>query len=70
MTPKTTETRESNFFQYKQKVPLIVFGSGMFGKDHAKMKTVRTGVTGLLYRTLKRRERAGDLLVVDIDGYL
>ncbi|KAI8092371.1 uncharacterized protein B0P05DRAFT_526012, partial [Gilbertella persicaria] len=68
MAPKTT--RESNFFQYKQKVPLIVFGSGMSGKDHVKMKTVRTGVTGLLYRTLKRRERTGDLLVVDIDEYL
>ncbi|KAI8063364.1 uncharacterized protein B0P05DRAFT_555621 [Gilbertella persicaria] len=48
--------REINFFQYKQKVPLIVFGSGMFGKDHVEMKTVRTGVTSLLYRTLKRRE--------------
>ncbi|KAI8088099.1 uncharacterized protein B0P05DRAFT_531438, partial [Gilbertella persicaria] len=70
MAPKTTETRESNFFQYKQKVPLIVFDSGMFGKDHVTMKIVQTGVTGLLYRTLKRRERTGDLLVVDIDEYL
>ncbi|KAI8047942.1 uncharacterized protein B0P05DRAFT_564960, partial [Gilbertella persicaria] len=49
--------REGNFFQYKQKVPLIASGSSMFGKNHVKMKTVRTGVTGLLYRTLKRRER-------------
>ncbi|KAI8053183.1 uncharacterized protein B0P05DRAFT_575543 [Gilbertella persicaria] len=77
MAPKTTKTshkfmilRESNFFQYKQKVPLIVSGSGMFGKNHVKIKTVRTGVTGPLYRTLKRRERTGDLLVVDIDEYL
>ncbi|KAI8091301.1 uncharacterized protein B0P05DRAFT_446961, partial [Gilbertella persicaria] len=68
MALKTIKT--SNFFRYKQKVPLIVSGSGMFGKDYVKMKTVRTGVTGLLYRTLKRRERTGDLLVVDIDEYL
>ncbi|KAI8094994.1 uncharacterized protein B0P05DRAFT_524226, partial [Gilbertella persicaria] len=51
--------RESNFFQYKQKVPLIISGSGMFGKDYVKIKTVQTGVTGLLYRTLKKRKRTG-----------
>ena len=41
----------------------------MFGKDSVKIKGVRTGVTGVLWRFLKRREKEGDLLAIEIDEY-
>ncbi|EPB81929.1 hypothetical protein HMPREF1544_11350 [Mucor circinelloides 1006PhL] len=45
------------------KIPLIVFGAGMFGKDAVKLKGHRCGVVGKLFRTLKRREAEGRLKV-------
>lgn len=53
----------------KTKVPLVVFGNGMFGKDIVKMKGLRCGVAGVMWRCLKKREAAGDLLVIPIDEY-
>ena len=53
----------------KNKVPLIVFGNGMFGKDLVKLKGIRCGVVGVMWRCLKKREAAGDLLVVPIDEF-
>lgn len=54
----------------KTKVPLIIFGDGMFGKDGVKIKGIRTGVVGKLWRCIKRREALGDLLAIPIDEYL
>ena len=54
----------------KSKVPLVVFGNGMFGKDLVKLKGLRCGVAGIMWRCLKKREAAGDLLVVTIDEFL
>ncbi|KAI9475647.1 MAG: hypothetical protein EXX96DRAFT_574065 [Benjaminiella poitrasii] len=42
----------------------------MFGKDLMRLKGLRCGVTGMFYQALKKRERAGDLVVVTIDEYL
>ncbi|KAI7900102.1 uncharacterized protein BX663DRAFT_501900, partial [Cokeromyces recurvatus] len=42
----------------------------MFGKDLVHYKGLRSGVTELFYKTLKRRESNGDLIVVTIDEYL
>jgi len=50
-------------------VPLIVFGTGMVGKDLVKLRGLRHGVTGMFYRTLKKREKEGELLVVPIDEF-
>ncbi|KAI9486671.1 MAG: hypothetical protein EXX96DRAFT_614481 [Benjaminiella poitrasii] len=41
----------------------------MFGKDSVKLKGNTNGVTEVLWRTLKKREAASDLLVVTIDEY-
>lgn len=62
--------RENDFAFCREKVPLVVFGSGMVGKDQVKLKGLRVGVTGKLYEALKKRERRGDLIVVGIDEYL
>lgn len=48
---------------------MIVFGDGMFGKDLVKLKGNRCGVTGKLWRALKKRERDGGLIAVTIDEY-
>ncbi|KAL1933262.1 hypothetical protein VTP01DRAFT_7352 [Rhizomucor pusillus] len=49
------------------KLPLVVFGNGMFGKENIPMKGHRSGLIGVLYRMLKRREARGELVVVIID---
>lgn len=51
----------------KGKVPLIVFGTGQFGKDLVELKGNRREVRGFFWRALKRGEAVGDLLVVKID---
>jgi hypothetical protein len=53
----------------KSKVPLVVFGNGMFGKNLVKLKGLRCGVAGVLWRCLKKREAAGDLIVLPVDEY-
>ncbi|KAI8646659.1 hypothetical protein BD408DRAFT_428655 [Parasitella parasitica] len=41
----------------------------MFGKDAVKLKGHRCGVVGTLFRTLKRREAEGRLIVTTIDEF-
>lgn len=53
----------------KDKMPLIVFGDGMFGKDGVKIKGHESGIVGILYRMLKRREARGEAVIVTIDEY-
>jgi hypothetical protein len=51
-------------------VPLIVFGAAMFGKDQTRLKGLRSGVVGLLWRTLtKRAKETKSLIVLSIDEY-
>lgn len=57
-------------FELSSKVPLIVFGDGMFGKDNVKLKGNRCGVTDKLWKALKRREKSGNLVAVTVDEYL
>lgn len=70
----TSHCRPSKFkptqFELSSKVPLIVFGDGMFGKDNVKLKGNRCGVTGILWKALKRREKSGNLVAVTVDEYL
>ncbi|KAI9487628.1 MAG: hypothetical protein EXX96DRAFT_554009, partial [Benjaminiella poitrasii] len=42
----------------------------MFGKDLMKLKGLRCGVVGVMWRCLKKREAAGDLLVLPLDEYM
>ncbi|KAI8975377.1 hypothetical protein BDF20DRAFT_822870, partial [Mycotypha africana] len=71
----TTQKRRKNWKQKpfevgdKNKVSLAVFGDGMFGKNNVKLKGLRCGVVSVLFRALKRREAAGDLLVLTIDEF-
>ena len=41
----------------------------MFGKDSVSMRGHRVGVTGILWRQLKRREKMGQLVTVVADEY-
>ncbi|KAG2198248.1 hypothetical protein INT46_009027, partial [Mucor plumbeus] len=43
--------------------------SGMVGKDSVKLIGLRHGVTGMFYRTLKKREKERELVVVSIDEF-
>lgn len=61
--------RPLKYKEDKTKVPLVVFGDGLFGKDHVRLKGNRCGVSGSLYRCLKKRERAGGLIAVTIDEF-
>ncbi|KAG2197190.1 hypothetical protein INT46_003352 [Mucor plumbeus] len=66
---KFNKWKPSKFEYDKSKVPLIVFGTGMVGKDLVKLRGLRHGVTGMFYRTLEKREKEGELLVVPIDEF-
>jgi hypothetical protein len=50
-------------------MPLVVFGTGMVGKDGVHLKGHRHGVTGKLYQHLKHREALGELCLLDINEY-
>ncbi|KAG1047748.1 hypothetical protein G6F43_009818 [Rhizopus delemar] len=66
---KKLKWRPLPFQENKEKCPLVVFGAGVFGKDMVKMKGLRCGVVGKLFATLKKREAAGELIVVTIDEF-
>ncbi|ORE02990.1 hypothetical protein BCV72DRAFT_296959 [Rhizopus microsporus var. microsporus] len=51
------------------KMPLVIFGDGMKNKDHVKFKCLWHGVSGKLYKQLQRRERLGELILLDINEY-
>lgn len=42
----------------------------MFGKDGVPLKGHQSGVVGILWRELKKREANGEVAVVKIDEYL
>ncbi|GAA5812184.1 hypothetical protein MFLAVUS_005634 [Mucor flavus] len=68
-TSKKQKWKPAPYLESKTKIPLIVFGAGMFGKDAVKLKGHRCGVVGKLFRTLKRREAEGRLIVTTIDEF-
>ena len=41
----------------------------MFGKDNVHMNGLRVGVTGLLYKQLKTRQKSGELLLASVDEF-
>ncbi|KAI8057480.1 hypothetical protein BDF21DRAFT_403646 [Thamnidium elegans] len=66
VTAKKDKWRSANFEEEdKNRVPLIVFWNGMFGKVLVKLKGLRCGVAVILWRCLKKR----DLLVAPIDKF-
>ncbi|KAI8880209.1 hypothetical protein K501DRAFT_286384 [Backusella circina FSU 941] len=50
-------------------MPLIIFGDGLKNKTQMKFKGLRHGVSERLYRQLKKRERLGELLLLDINEF-
>ena len=56
-------------FQEVNRIPLIVFGNGMFRKDLVKLKGIQSGVIGKFFRVLKKREAEGQLIALTIDEY-
>ncbi|KAI8997611.1 hypothetical protein BDB01DRAFT_893114 [Pilobolus umbonatus] len=68
-TSKKQKWKPAPYLESKTKTPLIVFGAGMFGNDAVKLKGRRCGVVGKLFRTLKRREAEGRLIVTTIDEF-
>lgn len=50
-------------------MPLIVFGDGLKGKAHVRIRRKRVGVSEIIYRNLKNREKLGEVLVLDIDEF-
>ena len=50
-------------------MPLVIFGDGLKGSSHVKFKGRRVGVSNIIYKNLKRREKLGELLVLDIDEF-
>lgn len=71
----TTEDVEKNkwkplpYTENNRKVPLVVFGNGMFGKDLVKLRGNRCGVTGKLWMALKKQERECGHITVVIDEF-
>ncbi|KAG1254966.1 hypothetical protein G6F68_010607 [Rhizopus microsporus] len=57
------------FQENKEKYSSVVFDAGVFGMDMVKLKGFRCGVIGKLFATLKKREAAGELIVVTIDEF-
>jgi hypothetical protein len=70
--PKRSPAWTSAPFTKDRRIPLIVFGNAMFGakKNGQKMKGQKAGIVNIIWREVKRRERAGDLVAVTIDEYL
>ncbi|KAL9538006.1 hypothetical protein PS6_011654 [Mucor atramentarius] len=67
--PKKQKWKSAPYLESKTKILLIVFGAGMFSKDAVKLKGHRCGVVGTLFRTLKRREVEGRLIVTTINEF-
>ncbi|CEP07860.1 hypothetical protein [Parasitella parasitica] len=45
------------------RMPLVVFGDSLKGRSHVKFKGHRVGVSEIIYKQLKTREKLGEVLV-------
>jgi hypothetical protein len=53
------------------KIPLVIFGNAMFGHNNSThFKGKQHGIVDKIWKELKRRERAGELIAITIDEYL
>ncbi|KAI8994928.1 hypothetical protein BDB01DRAFT_831866 [Pilobolus umbonatus] len=50
-------------------MPLVVFGDGLKGRAHERFRKKRVGVSEMIYRHLQKRERQGQLLLIDINEF-
>jgi hypothetical protein len=79
-TPSPTNTRLYNpradsyridvFEQgHTTKMPMVMFGDGMKNKDHVHFRRHKHGVVDIIYQNLKRREKLGELILLDINEF-
>ncbi|KAI7865418.1 hypothetical protein BDF14DRAFT_1730339, partial [Spinellus fusiger] len=72
---RETTIQEKGFWHPKKfeynptKLPVVAYGTEMKGKNTVKFKGHCVGLTRILYQPLKKRQRGGDLLLVDIDEF-
>ncbi|KAI9476228.1 MAG: hypothetical protein EXX96DRAFT_540770 [Benjaminiella poitrasii] len=53
----------------RKEIPLVIFDNGLKNESHMKFKGLRHGISEMIYRQLKLREKLGELLLLDIDEY-
>ncbi|CEG81642.1 hypothetical protein RMATCC62417_15815 [Rhizopus microsporus] len=64
------ETHKSHFNEGDTtKMPLIIFGDGLKGSTHVRLRGRRVGASEMVYKNLKKREKQGELLVLDINEF-
>ncbi|KAG2233119.1 hypothetical protein INT48_005863 [Thamnidium elegans] len=64
------KTLRNNSFKQgeKTKMPLVIFGDGMFNKDGIKVKGHQHGIASIIYKNLKR-EKLGELCLININEF-
>ncbi|KAI9253090.1 hypothetical protein EDC94DRAFT_620197 [Helicostylum pulchrum] len=69
--PVTTPfSRHGKFKKFDNgKMPLVIFGDGMFNKDGVHFKGHQHGITSIVYKNLRRREKLGELCLLDINEF-
>jgi dTDP-D-glucose 4,6-dehydratase len=68
MTLYRNQRRRANFQEgARDKMPLVIFGDGTHNKDHLHFRGHMHGVTDEIYKNLQRREKNGELLLLDIN---
>ncbi|KAL1930767.1 hypothetical protein VTP01DRAFT_10929 [Rhizomucor pusillus] len=65
----TSRAESDSPLSQPRETAIVVFGSGMFGKD-VPLKGQQSGVVGILWKELKKREANGEVVVATIDEYL
>ncbi|KAI9598146.1 hypothetical protein BDF19DRAFT_420435 [Syncephalis fuscata] len=68
--PRVKEGWRPARLQTTSKMPLVVFGDAMFGKQNNVYKGYRFAVVNKCWQMLKRRKRRGNLVAIKIDEYL
>jgi hypothetical protein len=53
------------------KLPLVIFGDGMFGKKNSvHIRGHKHGVVDVLWKVLKQKEKQGQIVAIKIDEFL
>ncbi|KAI9364180.1 hypothetical protein BD770DRAFT_469365 [Pilaira anomala] len=50
-------------------MPIVILGDGMFNKDAVSFKRYQHGVTSIIYINFKRRERLGELCLLNTNEF-
>jgi hypothetical protein len=58
-------------FTPSDKLPLVIFGDSMFGKNNSvHFRGHKHGVADVLWRVLKQKEKQGQVVAIKIDEFL